>query len=177
MSSLSFSDDKSGHSERLQLLQEDHKQEQAEQPAGEAWSRLTHDDYWAARCHCPSSIINEWRGSVPFLPAGTETDDIPFVIQCAAEFAVAVTGWQDCSACSWLLLNIPLTQLEAENEVNNEMANRMSLFYAEATPMLKTLSNATTKFVSEVHFLFISRQIQAKSSTSHMMKLSLKALD
>uniref|UniRef100_A0A3Q0SKT6 Family with sequence similarity 49 member A, like n=1 Tax=Amphilophus citrinellus TaxID=61819 RepID=A0A3Q0SKT6_AMPCI len=41
-------------------------------------------------------------------------------------------------------------QLEAENEVNNEMANRMSLFYAEATPMLKTLSNATTKFVSEM---------------------------
>lgn len=45
------------------------------------------------------------------------------------------------------------TQLEAENEVNNEMANRMSLFYAEATPMLKTLSNATTKFVSEVDSL------------------------
>ncbi|XP_009330474.1 PREDICTED: protein FAM49A-like [Pygoscelis adeliae] len=40
-------------------------------------------------------------------------------------------------------------QLDAESEVNNEMANRMSLFYAEATPMLKTLSNATTKFVSE----------------------------
>uniref|UniRef100_A0A673VHK6 CYRIA/CYRIB Rac1 binding domain-containing protein n=1 Tax=Suricata suricatta TaxID=37032 RepID=A0A673VHK6_SURSU len=36
-----------------------------------------------------------------------------------------------------------------ENEVNNELANRMSLFYAEATPMLKTLSDATTKFVSE----------------------------
>lgn len=47
------------------------------------------------------------------------------------------------------------TQLEAENEVNNEMANRMSLFYAEATPMLKTLSNATTKFVSEVDFPFL----------------------
>lgn len=45
-------------------------------------------------------------------------------------------------------------QLEAENEVNNEMANRMSLFYAEATPMLKTLSNATTKFVSEVGLQF-----------------------
>lgn len=46
----------------------------------------------------------------------------------------------------------PITppQLDAESEVNNEMANRMSLFYAEATPMLKTLSNATTKFVSEV---------------------------
>ncbi|KFQ31308.1 Protein FAM49A, partial [Merops nubicus] len=43
----------------------------------------------------------------------------------------------------------PPPQLDAESEVNNEMANRMSLFYAEATPMLKTLSNATTKFVSE----------------------------
>lgn len=38
------------------------------------------------------------------------------------------------------------------------MANRMSLFYAEATPMLKTLSNATTKFVSEVKVLFTSNQ-------------------
>ncbi|CAN0033580.1 unnamed protein product [Lampetra fluviatilis] len=36
-----------------------------------------------------------------------------------------------------------------EAEVSNEMANRMSLFYAESTPMLKTLSNATTRFVSE----------------------------
>uniref|UniRef100_A0A3Q2ZNN6 Family with sequence similarity 49 member A n=1 Tax=Kryptolebias marmoratus TaxID=37003 RepID=A0A3Q2ZNN6_KRYMA len=39
--------------------------------------------------------------------------------------------------------------LDIENEVNNEMANKMSLFYAEATPMLKTLSNATTNFVTE----------------------------
>lgn len=45
------------------------------------------------------------------------------------------------------LLNL---QLDIENEVNNEMANRMSLFYAEATPMLKTLSTATTNFVAEV---------------------------
>lgn len=35
------------------------------------------------------------------------------------------------------------------------MANRMSLFYAEATPMLKTLSNATTKFVSEVERILV----------------------
>eukprot|EP00058_Branchiostoma_floridae_P024414 XP_002609904.1 hypothetical protein BRAFLDRAFT_90713 [Branchiostoma floridae] len=34
-------------------------------------------------------------------------------------------------------------------EVSSEVANRMSLFYAEATPMLKTLSEATTRFVSE----------------------------
>uniref|UniRef100_A0A8C5FBR4 CYRIA/CYRIB Rac1 binding domain-containing protein n=1 Tax=Gadus morhua TaxID=8049 RepID=A0A8C5FBR4_GADMO len=36
------------------------------------------------------------------------------------------------------------------NEVNNELANRMSLFYANATPMLKTLSDGTTKFVSDM---------------------------
>lgn len=44
-------------------------------------------------------------------------------------------------------------QAEGENEVNNELANWMSLFYAEASPMLKTLSDATTKFVSEVSLL------------------------
>ena len=32
--------------------------------------------------------------------------------------------------------------------VTNEMANRMSLFYAEATPMLKAVSTSTTQFVS-----------------------------
>lgn len=47
-------------------------------------------------------------------------------------------------------------QLDIENEVNNEMANRMSLFYAEATPMLKTLSNATTSFVTEVRVLTVT---------------------
>lgn len=62
------------------------------------------------------------------------------------------------------------TQLEAENEVNNEMANRMSLFYAEATPMLKTLSNATTKFVSEVDSPFFPSQIHIyrKSNVSRL---------
>ncbi|XP_061695757.1 CYFIP-related Rac1 interactor B-like isoform X2 [Syngnathoides biaculeatus] len=39
---------------------------------------------------------------------------------------------------------------DADTEVDNELANRMSLFYASATPMLKTLSDATIKFVSDV---------------------------
>ncbi|XP_064604138.1 LOW QUALITY PROTEIN: CYFIP-related Rac1 interactor B-like [Liolophura sinensis] len=34
-------------------------------------------------------------------------------------------------------------------EVTNEMANRMSLFYANPTPMLKALSDTTTNFVSQ----------------------------
>ena len=36
-------------------------------------------------------------------------------------------------------------------QVSNEMANRMSLFYAYPTPLLKTLSDATSKFVTEVN--------------------------
>lgn len=42
-------------------------------------------------------------------------------------------------------------RVEKTNEmlVNTEMANRMSLFYAHATPMLKVLSEATSKFVSD----------------------------
>ncbi|XP_056266541.1 CYFIP-related Rac1 interactor B-like [Pseudoliparis swirei] len=35
------------------------------------------------------------------------------------------------------------------SEVDSELANRMSLFYASATPMLKTLSDATASFVSQ----------------------------
>ena len=40
--------------------------------------------------------------------------------------------------------------LDQQLDVNNEMANRMSLFYAQATPMLRVLSDTTSKFVSEV---------------------------
>lgn len=39
--------------------------------------------------------------------------------------------------------------VEGACEMSNELANRMSLFYAHATPMLKVLSEATTRFVSE----------------------------
>ncbi|XP_046397170.1 CYFIP-related Rac1 interactor B [Ischnura elegans] len=39
--------------------------------------------------------------------------------------------------------------IKAEDTVTNELANRMSLFYAHATPMLKVLSEATTRFVAE----------------------------
>lgn len=40
--------------------------------------------------------------------------------------------------------------MDDQAQVTTEMANRMSLFYAYPTPMLKTLSDATSKFVSEV---------------------------
>ncbi|XP_033123717.1 protein FAM49B-like [Anneissia japonica] len=38
---------------------------------------------------------------------------------------------------------------ESELAVSNEMANRMSLFYAQANPMLNTLSTVTARFVVE----------------------------
>ncbi|XP_061886363.1 CYFIP-related Rac1 interactor A-like, partial [Entelurus aequoreus] len=61
-----------------------------------------------------------------------------------------------------------------ENEVNNEMANRMSLFYAEATPMLKTLSNATTKFVSENKTLPIEDTTDCLSTMACVCRVMLE---
>ncbi|MGH0168554.1 UNVERIFIED_CONTAM: hypothetical protein FKN15_001997 [Acipenser sinensis] len=63
---------------------------------------------------------------------------------------------------------------DAENEVNNEMANRMSLFYAEATPMLKTLSNATTKFVSENKTLPIEDTTDCLSTMACVCRVMLE---
>lgn len=42
-----------------------------------------------------------------------------------------------------------LFTLEDSVEMSNDLTNRMSLFYANATPMLRTLSDITSKFVQE----------------------------
>ena len=44
---------------------------------------------------------------------------------------------------------------EEEECVPHEMANRMSLFYANSTPMLKMLSDTTSQFVSQVRLTII----------------------
>ncbi|XP_040210899.1 CYFIP-related Rac1 interactor B isoform X1 [Rana temporaria] len=67
--------------------------------------------------------------------------------------------------------NVPA---EGENEVNNELANRMSLFYAEATPMLKTLSDATTKFVSENKNLPIENTTDSLSTMASVCRVMLE---
>lgn len=43
-------------------------------------------------------------------------------------------------------------KVESEDNlyISNELANRMSLFYAHATPMLRVLSNSTIAFLLEV---------------------------
>ncbi|KAI3355368.1 hypothetical protein L3Q82_018211, partial [Scortum barcoo] len=67
--------------------------------------------------------------------------------------------------------NVPA---EGENEVNNELANRISLFYADATPMLKTLSDGTTKFVSENKNLPIENTTDCLSTMASVCKVMLE---
>ena len=43
----------------------------------------------------------------------------------------------------------PLLSPSEDMPVTSELANCMSLFYAQATPMLRVLSEATSKFVTE----------------------------
>uniref|UniRef100_A0A8C7IGI0 CYFIP related Rac1 interactor A n=1 Tax=Oncorhynchus kisutch TaxID=8019 RepID=A0A8C7IGI0_ONCKI len=67
--------------------------------------------------------------------------------------------------------------LDIEREVNNEMANRMSLFYAEATPMLKTLSTATTNFVTENKTLPLENTTDVLSTMASVCKVMLETPD
>ena len=49
--------------------------------------------------------------------------------------------------------------MDNDFDVTSAMTNRMSLFYAHATPMLTVLSDTTSRFVSEVCtslFLYLS---------------------
>jgi len=50
--------------------------------------------------------------------------------------------------------------------VNNEEANRMSLFYAYPTPMLRTVSESTTKFVTE------NKEIPLENTTDCLAMIS-----
>lgn len=68
----------------------------------------------------------------------------------------------------------PGFQAEGENEVNNELANRISLFYADATPMLKTLSDGTTRFVSENKNLPIENTTDCLSTMASVCKVMLE---
>lgn len=128
-----ISDAEPSHSEWLQLLQKDDKSQPHQQHACEPRGLpvcvpILHGFLWflhQAGCReKPALICNSVSGR-----------------HCAGIFDHLFIN---CVFSSYF------HQLDIENEVNNEMANRMSLFYAEATPMLKTLSNATMHFVSEV---------------------------
>uniref|UniRef100_A0A7N6A171 CYRIA/CYRIB Rac1 binding domain-containing protein n=1 Tax=Anabas testudineus TaxID=64144 RepID=A0A7N6A171_ANATE len=55
----------------------------------------------------------------------------------------------------------------------NFLANRMSLFYASATPMLKTLSDVTTKFVSDNPDVPIENTTDCLSTMASVCKVML----
>ncbi|XP_037837949.1 CYFIP-related Rac1 interactor B [Kryptolebias marmoratus] len=63
---------------------------------------------------------------------------------------------------------------DSGSEVNNELANRMSLFYANATPMLKTLSDATSKFVSDNPDVPIENTTDCLSTMACVCKVMLE---
>nr|CAB3244497.1 protein FAM49B-like [Phallusia mammillata] len=58
--------------------------------------------------------------------------------------------------------------------ISTEMANEMSLFYAEATPMLKTLSDATTRFVQENADVETERALEVLSTMANICKVMLE---
>jgi len=59
-------------------------------------------------------------------------------------------------------------------QVSTEMANRMSLFYAYPTPLLKTLSEATTKFVSENKNLPLENTTEMLSTLCNLCRLMVE---
>ncbi|XP_037132689.1 CYFIP-related Rac1 interactor B-like isoform X2 [Syngnathus acus] len=63
---------------------------------------------------------------------------------------------------------------DADAEVNNELANRMSLFYASATPMLKTLSDATIKFVADNPQVPVDNTTDCLSTMAGVCKVMLE---
>lgn len=68
-----------------------------------------------------------------------------------------------------------INKLSGESsEVNNELANRMSLFYASSTPMLKTLSDATTKFVSDNPDVPLENTTDCLSTMASVCKVMLE---
>ncbi|KAM8839280.1 CYFIP-related Rac1 interactor B-like isoform 2-T2 [Synchiropus picturatus] len=65
--------------------------------------------------------------------------------------------------------------VDSAGEVNNELANRMSLFYAGATPMLKTLSDATIKFVSDNPDVPLENTTDCLSTMASVCKVMLES--
>lgn len=63
---------------------------------------------------------------------------------------------------------------DGELQVTNEMANRMSLFYAQATPMLKTLSDITTQFVSQHKELPVEQTTDCLSTMANICRLMIE---
>ncbi|KAK0055392.1 CYFIP-related Rac1 interactor B, partial [Biomphalaria pfeifferi] len=61
-----------------------------------------------------------------------------------------------------------------EEHVSNELANRMSLFYAQATPMLKSLSDVTAKFVTQHKDLPVEQTTDCLSMMAKLCRVMIE---
>eukprot|EP00045_Choanoeca_perplexa_P001098 m.17997 g.17997 ORF g.17997 m.17997 type:complete len:325 (+) comp10729_c0_seq1:108-1082(+) len=61
--------------------------------------------------------------------------------------------------------------------VTNEEANRMSLFFAYPTPMLKAVSDATTKFVNENHEIPVENTTDFLSTMATLCRVMIETPD
>ncbi|ELT88316.1 hypothetical protein CAPTEDRAFT_148019 [Capitella teleta] len=64
--------------------------------------------------------------------------------------------------------------IDSNFAVNNETANRMSLFYAHATPMLKILSDTTAKFVSDNKDLPVENTTDCLSTMASICRVMIE---
>lgn len=64
--------------------------------------------------------------------------------------------------------------MNEQAEITTEMANRMTLFYAYPTPFLKTMSDATTKFVSGNSNLPLENTTQMLSKLSNLCRIMIE---
>uniref|UniRef100_G3TUB0 CYRIA/CYRIB Rac1 binding domain-containing protein n=1 Tax=Loxodonta africana TaxID=9785 RepID=G3TUB0_LOXAF len=71
-------------------------------------------------------------------------------------------------------MKINYVPAEGENEVDYKLANGMSLFYVEATPTLKTSSDAATEFASEKKNLPIENTTDYLSTVAIVCRVMLK---
>lgn len=68
----------------------------------------------------------------------------------------------------------PNGDIDRQLDVTSEMANRMSLFYAHATPMLRMLSDATTRFVSENKDLPVENTTDCLSTMASICRVMIE---
>eukprot|EP00117_Sycon_ciliatum_P011644 scpid52965/ scgid4462/ Protein FAM49B; L1 &gt; Protein FAM49B len=66
------------------------------------------------------------------------------------------------------------TEGQSGEVVSNEMANRMSLFYANPTPMLKTVSDSTSKFVEENKDIPIENTAEVLSTLAELCRIMVE---
>lgn len=83
---------------------------------------------------------------------------------------IALPGWMNngrgwvqkvAVGCVWFCFQADSE--EVSEVVSSEVANRMSLFYACPTPMLKTISDSTTKFIEEVCWRSLWQEVVCSS--------------